>query len=278
MVRVRYSFSSRHTGNIANIKKQRPKFPKLVLEVIKISDIILEVLDARFLEDTRNLEVEDEIRNAGKKIIYVLNKSDLVDKNKIKRKAEEFGIYPYVLISCTKRQGSRQLRERIKIEASRVETTYDRIQVGIIGYPNTGKSSLINLLTGKTSAAVGAEAGFTKGMQKIRLTADIMIIDTPGVIPSDSYSGKEEDIAKHAKVGARTYDKVKDPEFSVLKLFEKYSKQIESFYKINSDSNVETFLNELGKKRNFLKKGNEIDMDRTARIVLKDWQLGNIKI
>ena len=57
-----------------NIRRQKPKFPKLVQDIVRTSDVILEVLDARFIHETRNLEVENLIKNEGKKLIYVLNK------------------------------------------------------------------------------------------------------------------------------------------------------------------------------------------------------------
>ena len=172
-MRVRYSFGSRHTGNIENIEKQRKKYPDIVTELMDITDIILEVLDARFLTETRNEEIEERIKKEDKKLIYVINKIDLVDKEAKKEELKKLGLYPYVLISCTKRIGGGSLRDRIKREASKVILPHEamrRVQVGVIGYPNTGKSSVLNLLTGRTAAAVGAEAGFTKGMQKVRLT------------------------------------------------------------------------------------------------------------
>jgi len=76
MVRVRYSFGSRHTGRIANIKKQRGKYPDVMRDVVRISDIVLEVLDARYVGETRNVLVEEDVLRQGKKLIYVLNKCD----------------------------------------------------------------------------------------------------------------------------------------------------------------------------------------------------------
>ena len=69
MVRVRYSFSSRRTGQIAKINKQREKFPSIMKKVIETSDIVLEILDARFIEETRNHEIEDRIKKEGKKML-----------------------------------------------------------------------------------------------------------------------------------------------------------------------------------------------------------------
>lgn len=281
-MRIRYNFSSRRTGHIENIRKQRKKYPDLASEIISISDIILEVLDARFISDTRNIESEEKIKSSGKKIIYVLNKSDLTDTNEKKKEVRELGLYPHVFVSCTKRIGARELRTKIKIEAKKIELpneTMRRVQVGIIGYPNTGKSSLINLLSGTSSAKVGAEAGFTRGMQKVSLTSNILILDTPGVIPREEYSSDRQSlISKHARVSARDATKVKNPEMVVANLMKDFSKQIEKHYKINANGDPEFLIEELGRQRNFLRKGGEVDEDRTTRLILKDWQASKIKI
>lgn len=275
-MRVKYSFSSRRTGNIENIRKQRIKFPKMVGDMIRICDIILEVLDARFINETRNSLLEETIKRNGKKLIYVLNKVDLVDMDAKKEEVKKLGIYPYVFVSCKKRFGSTSLRNRIKIEVSRLETNYDRAQVGVIGYPNAGKSSLINLLTGKNAARTAAEAGFTRGIQKVKLAKGILILDTPGVIPDDNYKPDRESQAQHATVGARNSDKVKDPEFIVYELFENNKGAFKKFYGLD-DENTETFLENFGKKKGLLLKGGAIDMDRASRMILKDWQDGKIK-
>ena len=103
MARVRYSFSSRRTGHIKNIRKQKKKIPSLIKEIVEVSDIVLEILDARFIQETRNKELEGLIKHQEKKIIYVLNKSDLVDlKSKI-LEVSLFKISPYIFVSCKRR-------------------------------------------------------------------------------------------------------------------------------------------------------------------------------
>ncbi|MEM4330995.1 MAG: GTPase, partial [Candidatus Pacearchaeota archaeon] len=271
-MKFRKTWKIKRVIDFDKIDKQREKYPDIVEKIIEISDVILEVLDSRFIEETRNKEIEEKIRKKGKKIIFVLNKCDLVDTKNIPIPPD---VRPYVFVSTKKRIGSRILRRLIKKESSYRDKRFKRAQVGVIGYPNTGKSSLINFLTGKNSAKTAKEAGFTKGMQKIRLSSDILLIDTPGVIPNEYYSN--EDIAKiafHAKVGARNYYKVKDPDFIVQDLLKVYSKELCEFYQIPEVQNADEFLEILGKKKNFLVKGGEVDIDRTSRLVLKDWQEG----
>ncbi len=274
-MKQQYSFSSHRTKNIKNIKKQKQKFLDLVRDIIRISDVVLEILDARFIEETRNFEFERLIKEQGKKIIYVLNKSDLVDSKK-----NFLDMRPYVYVSAKTGAGVRNLRNKIKEMVKKVDLDKKkRAQVGIIGYPNTGKSSLINLLTRKSSAGTGAEAGFTQGMQKIRFSSNILILDTPGVIPEVEYSNVIKGaIHKQVKVGARTVDKIKEPDMIVFKLMEDYSGEIEMFYGIDADGNPEVLIEKLGRKKGFLKRGGVVDIDRTSRLIIKDWQTGKIKV
>lgn len=258
---------------IKNLKKQRGKYPLLLEKVIGISDIVLEILDARFPKEMQNKEIEKLIDKKGKKIIYVLNKSDLTMKR-------DQSLSPRVFVSCKSRTGISELRNKIKIEAAKVKKIgeHSRVQVGVIGYPNTGKSSLINLLIGKNSAKTGSEAGFTKGIQKLRLTESIQLLDSPGVIPAAEYSMTNEvKIAQQVKVGGKSYTQTKNPDLVVNEIVKSNKKDLKKFYGIEFND-AEDLIEIIGKKKGFLKKGGKIDSDRAARNILKDWQLGEIKV
>jgi len=277
-MRIRYSFSSRRTGRARAERtcQHRKPFPKIVMEIIKSSDLILEVLDARFIEESRNKESERIVKEAGGKIIYVFNKADLVDVKKLMQKIELQDLKPYVFVSCKEREGAGRLRKMVKIEVSKLKLGR-KANVGVIGYPNTGKSSLINLLIGKASAKTAAESGFTRGIQKLNLTDDIAVLDTPGVIPEKEAGIEKEKYLKQAKLGVRTYDKVRDPEMVVSNLMKQYP-SIENFYGVKADGDAEILIEQVGKKKHFLVKGGEVDADRTARLILKDFQEGKIEV
>jgi len=293
---------ARSMKRLKNIKKQRGKYPLLLEKIIEISDIVLEVLDARFPKEMQNKEIGKLVKNKGKKIIYVLNKSDLTLKR-------DKRLNPRVFVSCKTQKGVAELRDKIKVEAGKIRKAgeynrvqvgapkegipqrarepatqartpngYGRIQVGIIGYPNTGKSSLINLLIGRASAKTASEAGFTKGIQKLRLSENILLLDSPGVIPAEDYSmTSEEKIAQHVKFGGKSHTQVKNPELALNEIVKSNKKALEKFYKIKF-KNAEDLIEKIGKRKGFLKKGGEVNSDRAARAVLKDWQLGKIKV
>lgn len=289
---VQYTYSSHRTRKIDKIAKQRVAYPTVAKNIVDTSDIILEVLDTRFLEETRNSELEEEIERQGKKIIYVLNKADLVKPSRLRE--IKGTLYPYAIVSCTKREGIKDLRNLIKRVAKTVEKRESReilkdkvvesddgqkrIKVGVIGYPNAGKSSLLNLLAGKSAAGVGADAGFTRNVQKIRLSEEIILVDAPGVIPEDQYSMTDrEKIAEHSLAGGKSYTQVKEPDMIVFQLFKKYKKELEDFYKIQAEDSDE-LIEHVGKEKGFLKKGGAVNENSAAREILRAWQMGEIKV
>lgn len=288
MVRVRYSFSSRRTGHTKNIRKQKKKYPKILSEVLDKADVLIEVLDARFVSETRSLELEKTIKKQGKKLIIVLNKIDLISKD-ILNKIKELG--NFVFVSAKKGKGGSDLRKRVLRECKEVSSQQnknsaldidkDKIYVGVIGYPNTGKSSIINLMVKRKVAGTGGKAGFTKGVQKIKLSGNVFLIDSPGVIPADEYSSSKtgnKGLIKHAQIGARSYDKVWDPDMIVAELMKYYSDVIEKYYGIPANGDAEVLIEKLGRRMKFLQKGGVVDEDRTARLILRDWQVGEMKV
>jgi ribosome biogenesis GTPase A len=208
-----------------------------------------------------------------------LNKADLVDSEKLEKSLPK-ELKPYVFVSAKTRKGSNNLRNKIKIEAKRVDIgERKRVHIGVIGYPNSGKSSIINLITRRGVTGTSKQAGYTRGMQKIKMSDGILILDTPGVISESKYSSSAKmAFSEDAKVGARSYNNVKDPEDIIHYLMKDFSKEIEGYYKINVNGDSEILISKLGIQKNFLKKKGEVDVDRTSRIILRDWQEGKIKI
>ena len=277
-MRVRYSFSSRKTRTLDRHNQHRSAFPSIVKEMVGKCEIILEVLDARFLQETRNLELENLVKQSNKSLIYILNKADLVEKEKLKEKIESLNLFPFVIVSCKQRRGISELRDRLKIESKKYKDKFPKTHIGVIGYPNTGKSSVINTLIGRASAKTAPSAGFTKGIQKLKLSTDMYILDTPGVIPESKYSMQDSiKMAEHTKISARNWESIKQPEFVVHRIIQQYPGVLEKFYNIKAEGNSELLIEELGKRKNLVLSGNKINIDRTSRTILRDWQEGKIK-
>ncbi len=267
---------SKKTRNKSDsVNNHRRSVAEIVDIVIENSDILLEVLDARFIERTRQKELEEKIASLGKKIIYVINKSDIADLKKIHNEIELEDIRPFVLFSAKARRGTVTLRRLVKKEAKKIKK--DDVNVGIIGYPNTGKSSLANILSGKSSAKVSSESGYTKSFQKIRLAKGLYLIDTPGIILEDENPLLSVNQAKHSKIGAVMWDKTKNPGIVVGSIMSEYPEMLEKYYQVAAGGDPEELIEKVGRKMNYLRKGNTVDEEKTAKKILRDWQEGKIK-
>jgi ribosome biogenesis GTPase A len=245
-------------------------FWDVVNKVIREADILLLVMDSRLSLETRNEEVENKIIKTGKPYLFVLTKCDLIDQELSEKLKKE--IKPSLFVSSTEYHGLKMLREKIIVLGKKHFPENKSYTVGILGYPNVGKSSLINAMCGRSSAGVSSVSGFTKGVQKIRSDNTILFLDTPGVVP---YSEKNDE--KHAMIGTTDYNKVKEPDLSVLNLMNAFPGKIESFYEIPIEMDGEEKIELIAKKRNILKKGGMPDIERMSRKILKDWQEGTIK-
>jgi len=253
--------------------KQRKAW-RVVREVVEEADIIVEVVDARDPIGTRNRKLERLVLEEGKPLLIVMNKADLVPKEwaeEYKRKSE----IPVVFISARERKGTGILRKELKKLAKPLLDEREKVKVALIGYPNVGKSTIINTLKGKKAVGTAPIPGYTKGKQLIRLSKRIWLLDSPGVVPIDDF---DELVIK----GGFPADKIEEPVKPALKLIgrilETRKEAITEKFGIEEFESEEEVLRRIGERRGLIKAGGEVDLEETARWFLREWQTGRFTL
>ena len=265
---------------------------------LKLVDLVIELLDARIPISSQNPETKKLI--ADKKRIVILNKSDLADeKENIKwvNKFESQNI-PAILCNSNTGEGIQKITSRIeklmeeeKQKAEAKGRIGKIIRVMIIGVPNVGKSSLINRMAQKTSAQVGNKPGVTKQKQWIRLSNNIELLDTPGVLwPRLDNQKVALNLAYTGTIKNEVLDD-QDVAYNLLKyLIEEYRQNVIQRYVLREDiidailhnkeleenEQIVEIMNYIGEKRGAIAKGNSIDLEKVSRIILDDFRSGNL--
>jgi len=233
-------------------------------KIVRDSNIVLEVLDARFPHITRITRLE---KMAKEKLILVINKVDIVSKKTLDKIKAEFKNSKYVLVSS---KNSRNMGELIKL-------IKNKGKVAVIGYPNTGKSTLINKLSSGGKARTSSESGYTRGKQLIAGKEGIMLMDTPGIVPFE-----DRDVVRLGLVSGISPSKLEDPDLVATKLIYIFKRNnplgFEKYYGVDVSLDPYEILLEIGKKRHMLLKKGKIDERRAAILVLEDWHKGKIKL
>ncbi|XP_062395314.1 nucleolar GTP-binding protein 2 [Sardina pilchardus] len=245
-------------------------------KVIDSSDVIIQVLDARDPVGTRSKNIETYLKKEKpwKHLIFVLNKCDLIPTWVTKRWVALLSHdYPTLAFhaSLTNSFGKGSLIQLLR-QFGKLHTDKKQISVGFIGYPNVGKSSIINTLRSKKVCNVAPLAGETKVWQYITLMRRIFLIDCPGVVyPSED---SESDIVLK---GVVQVEKIRNPEDHIAAVLERAKAEyIQKTYRIPSWTSAEDFLEKLAFRTGKLLKGGEPDLPTVSKMVLNDWQRGRI--
>jgi nuclear GTP-binding protein len=247
------------------------KFTRIVKNVIKDADIIIEVLDSRIPLETRSKRLESIVDEyEDKKLILLLNKADLVPK-KIIRRWKEILIKEYPTFYTSDRHGfERSVRFLKKILLQTIDKR--PIRVCLFGYPNVGKSSIINALRGKKVAPTSPLAGFTHGKKYIKLASDdILLVDTPGVIPF--YDQSEVELVIKCAIRPDKIVHLLDSVAEILSLIDEDN--IKKKYGILYE-NTKDFLEKITKKRGKLLPGGIADIQTVAKLFINDFQRGRL--
>ncbi|KAH7327277.1 NUC091 domain-containing protein [Rhexocercosporidium sp. MPI-PUGE-AT-0058] len=258
-------------------KGQSKRIWNELYKVIDSSDVVIHVLDARDPLGTRCRSVEKYIKDEAphKHLIFVLNKCDLVPTGVAAAWVRHLSKdYPTLAFhaSITNSFGKGSLIQLLR-QFSSLHSDRKQISVGFIGYPNTGKSSIINTLRKKKVCTVAPIPGETKIWQYITLMKRIYLIDCPGVVPPSSTDTPQDILLR----GVVRVENVENPEQYIPAVLSKTKPQhIERTYQLKGYNGHIEFLELLARKGGRLLHGGEPDVDGVAKMVLNDFLRGKI--
>jgi len=245
-------------------------------KVIDSSDVIIQVLDARDPMGTRSQTIEDYIKKekTHKHLIFILNKVDLIPtwctQKWVALLSQE---HPTIAFHASMQHpfGKSTFINLLR-QLGKLHEGNKQISVGFIGYPNTGKSSIINALRSKKVCNVAPIAGETKVWQYITLMKKIYLIDCPGVVPA----GRETDTEKVLR-GIVRVEHLEQPDDYIQAVLDRTKKKyVQRTYKIKEWDGHIDFLEKMCKRTGKLGKGGEPDVKASAKIVLNDFMRGKL--
>ncbi len=256
---------------------------RMMEENVKLVDLIFYVVDARAPISCINPAFESIIK--GKKVVYILNKADLVNGsdilpylNVLKRKGDDAIALNSVnskSISVLSDIAKRLCKD--KLDRHAVKGIKATVRAMVIGVPNSGKSTLINSLCGKASALTGNKAGVTRGKQWVRISDYFEVLDTPGTLyPKLSDIKAAQRLAYIGSIRDEVVDK---NELALSLLGELLSIDpniIKNKYKIELSDDKLLIMSDIARSRGHILKGNEPDIDRTSIALIDDFRKGRL--
>lgn len=291
---VNKEFEQCKAKNKAKPGKQNPKklYCQELKKVIESSDVVLEVLDARDPLGCRCPQVEEAIvLNGQKKLVLVLNKSDLVPKenlenwlNYLKR---ELPTVVFRASTSLKNKGKtiKKIRGKVpfrsevcvgkdglwKLLAGFQETYGKAIHVGVIGFPNVGKSSIINSLKQERICNVGVSMGLTRSMQVVPLDKQVTIIDSPSFIVSPLNSPTTLALRSPASI-----EVLKPVEAASAILSQANTRQVVLKFTVPDFKNSLEFFTSLAQRRGLHQKGGTPNVEGAAKLLWSEWTGGSL--
>ena len=267
-----------YPGHMAKTKKQ-------IIEDLKLIDIVIEILDARVPLASQNPDIQEIIKDKNK--IIVLNKADLADGN-ITNKWIDFyknkGIKA-IAVESNNSKGIKDVIETIKSEYDIIKEKYMQkgrigkaIRVMVVGIPNVGKSTFINSIAKRNTAKVGNKPGVTKQKQWIKVTNEIELMDTPGMLWPKL---ENKDFAMHlafvGTIGDNAIDKEEIAYYLLEYLIKNYPERITERFNIElEEKETIDVLEEIARKRGAIISGGNINMQKVSDIILNEFQNGKL--
>ncbi|MDD1620123.1 MAG: ribosome biogenesis GTPase YlqF [Methylococcaceae bacterium] len=255
------------------------KASKEIKHVLPDIDLLIEILDARIPYSSQNPMLA--ALRGDKPTIRVLSKTDLADPDITRQWQQHMEREQAVKTLAVTTLQPEKIKQIIdlcgkmlpeKSEANKV------IRTMIMGIPNVGKSTIINILAGRTIAKTGNEPAVTKQQQRINLKNNIVLSDTPGVLwpnVENRNSGYRLAVTGAIKDTAFQHDDI--AQFALEYLLKAYPAQLQTRYQLESlPGEASALLQAIGKKRGCLKAGGHVELDKAAKLFLTELRAGTL--
>lgn len=265
-------------GHMAKARRQ-------VEEKIKQVDLVMELLDARLPLSSRNPLIDEVVKEKPR--VILLTKSDLADPEATRRWSEAFRrdgikVLPVDILSGSgiKRISPicRELvKEKLAAQAKK-GIQRQRIRAMVLGVPNVGKSALINRLSGRSIAKTGDRPGVTRSQQWIKVGDGLELLDTPGILWPKF---EEREVSLRLAASGAIKEEILPIEeiglYLLSYLGRRYPQLLQERYRLKNPAVPGlALLEEVGRRRGCMRRGGEVDLEKAAEIVLRDFRSGRL--
>jgi ribosome biogenesis GTPase A len=240
-------------------------------------DVFIEVLDARIPESSHNPLLEEML--GGKLRLKVLNKMDLAEPRLTEHWLQVYrrGKGVEALALTAKEPGSRGRVIQAVTALARNNGVSGRVRAMVVGIPNCGKSTLINLLSKGKKAPVGAKPGFTRSLQRIKVSDDFELLDTPGIL---WHKFEDQSVGVKLALLAAIKEDILDRwalcqyilRFCAISLKEGFAQRFD----LNPEGEFIPLMEDLARRRGMIKKGGVADYERVTSMLIKEFQEGKL--
>jgi len=258
----------------------------MLKENLRVVDLVIIILDSRVPNSSLNPQLDKLITN--KKKIYLMNKSDISDDKVNKKWIRYFENKSFTVVenNSIKNKKNKKLfdcisriEDELRIKFEKKGFKNKTIRILVVGVPNTGKSTFINYLTKKKSVKTGNKPGVTRGKQWIKIKNKFEILDTPGILwPNLNNDKVKFNLAVTGLIKDNIIDDVELSVYLLKYLKTYYTEVLKNRYNIviNEDERVENILEKISINKGYLLRDNEIDYERCAITILKDFRNGDL--